>query len=199
MAQTRPIGCTALDESAASPPLGAVGLDLHCSSSRSRCAGSARRRRMRSRLLFRRCTSFALAGSWSRIAALTDSCVRSSGTFTSPVRHFRLSPPTRFCRVACVTHRSRYSLNGSQSDSLAVHTTTTVLRDPCIAIRKALAKRVVRIREVWLCFSSSTATAVLSRYVPCMLPSHPCLPRWGDDNPGRAAPWAAPTRRSSLC
>jgi len=113
MAQTRPIGWATFGESAASPPLGAAGRDLRFSSSRARCVGSARRRRMCSRLLFRRCSSSAPAGWWSQIAALADSSVRSSGIFSSPLRHVCLSPPVRFCCVTCITHRSRDSLNDS--------------------------------------------------------------------------------------
>lgn len=115
IAQTRPVGCTTLDETDASPLLGVAGRDLRFSTSRARCAGSARRRRMCSRLLFRRLTSSAPAGSRSQIAALADSCVRSLGTFASPVCHTRLSPPARFCCITakCFTHCARNSPNGS--------------------------------------------------------------------------------------
>lgn len=48
-------------------------------------------------------------------------------------------------------------------------------------------------------FSSSTATPVLERYVPYVLPLRPCLRCWGDHNPGRADPWAVRIRHSILC
>jgi hypothetical protein len=143
-------------------------LRLSCS-----CAfrvGSARRRRMDSRLPCLRRAISESAFSRRQLTSFANFSVRWSSTVVSPAWRVCVHPSACECSITCL---QRCTFN-------------------------ALA-HVAGCCNGSLCFSSSTATSVLSRYVAYMLRSHSCLLRWGDDNPGRANPWAARTRRLSLC
>jgi hypothetical protein len=131
--------------------------------------GSARRRRMYSRLLFLRRVISESAFSRRQLPSFTNVCVRSSSTVASPTWRLCVYRLARQCSMACLP---RCTLSALAHVAGCCHGS--------------------------LRFSSSTATAVLLQYVDYMLRSHPCLPRWGDYNPWRADPWAARTRRLSL-
>jgi hypothetical protein len=147
MAQTRPIGCATFAEMDGTLPLASCRLLLRISCSRAHREGSARRRRMNSRFLFRRRSNSPPGFSLLQPRSLGSSCVRSSSTVVSP-------------DMACA--------------SLCIH--AIAFNHVSSAHALSVLAYVARFWYSSRCFSSSTATAVLLWYVPYVLRSRPCLP-----------------------
>jgi len=90
MEQTRPIGCATLGATEARSAFAAHRAFFRVAFSRARRVGSARRRRIHSRLLLRRRVNSSQVASRPQFASSPDSCARSSSTVASAIRFVRL-------------------------------------------------------------------------------------------------------------
>ena len=119
MAHTRPMGCATPGAAAATLPLAAHEALLRLAFSPARRVGSARRRRMHSRLLCRRRDNSSRLTSRPQPSSFTDSCARSSGTVASAIRFVGLRVFASLFLGVCAppassaSHAAAYLLRGA--------------------------------------------------------------------------------------
>ena len=180
-AQICPIGCAAPSATESQITLFEHALLLRLARSRSQRAGAARRRGIHSRLLLLRRANSSQAASSPCFLSFTDSCAHSSGTIASSIWLPRLRAFTQTARFSALHRRLPH-----------------VRTNPNIPAHHA-ARNLCLFTHGSSRFSSSTATPVLSGYLPCVLRFRPCLPPLGRPSSGEADPWASRIRRSSRC